>query len=84
MKLVDIFIVLVLFTLVWNKDFSCQKYDDTDKIIKKSSWFKSPNERSGLYLKKDDLTGCEYLCVPFSGLIPRLDENGKQICRKGE
>ena len=36
--------------------------------------------RSGLEIKVDALTGCQYLTTPKGGLTPRLDANGKQIC----
>lgn len=49
-------------------------YDSTDK----------KPERSGLGLYTDAMTGCQYLSAKGSGITPRLDENGKQICRKGE
>jgi hypothetical protein len=38
-------------------------------------------ERSGLVIKRDALTGCEYLVRPFSGMSPRMGADGKQICR---
>lgn len=41
------------------------------------------NKRSGLAAYIDHETGCHYLAnSPFSGLTPRLDANGKQICEK--
>ena len=36
--------------------------------------------RSGLEIKVDAMTGCQYLTTPKGGLTPRLDANGKQIC----
>jgi len=45
--------------------------DDTDP----------PHDRSGLLLRTDALTGCQYVAVPFSGMSPRLDKNGKQVCK---
>lgn len=45
--------------------------DDTD----------TPDARSGMSLYHDALTGCEYVGVLFHGFTPRLDANGKQICR---
>ncbi len=37
-------------------------------------------ERSGLALKTDAATGCQYLVSPWGGITPRLDRRGKQIC----
>lgn len=37
-------------------------------------------ERSGLALKTDAATGCQYLVSPWGGITPRLDRLGKQIC----
>jgi hypothetical protein len=36
--------------------------------------------RRGMALYTDALTGCQYLATRFSGLTPRLDGDGKQIC----
>lgn len=47
-------------------------YDDSD----------SPPRRSGMVIYKDHLTGCEYLGKFFGGVTPRLDTNGRQVCRK--
>jgi len=50
-------------------------YDDTDDKVKK--------ERSDMKLYTDYGTGCQYLRVGwFTGVTPRLDENGKPICKK--
>lgn len=38
--------------------------------------------RSGLGLRTDALTGCEYLISPYGGLTPRLDMDGQHICRR--
>lgn len=47
--------------------------DDTDL----PGWF---TRRSGLVVRTDNLTGCQYLVD--HGITPRLDKNGKQIgCR---
>lgn len=40
-------------------------------------------ERSGLALKTDAMTGCQYLASPWGGITPRLDRFGKQICEEG-
>jgi hypothetical protein len=46
--------------------------DDTDP----------PSGRSGMGLYTDSLTGCQYLSHAFSGLTPRMDSAGHQVCRK--
>jgi hypothetical protein len=38
--------------------------------------------RSGLEIRVDNLTGCEYL-ESRNGLTPRLDLDGRQICKGG-
>ena len=71
MKTIDYVIpVLLVFLLV----ASCSaNKDDTD-----------PTEgRSGLALHTDNLTGCQYLAKPFGGITPRLDAQGKHICKGG-
>lgn len=50
--------------------FSPSEKDSTDPI----------DGRSGLEIKVDAMTGCQYLTTTKSGLTPRLDANGKQIC----
>ena len=38
-------------------------------------------ERSGLTIRTDNLTGCQYLSTPSGGLTPRMDQSGTyQIC----
>lgn len=44
--------------------------DDTD----------SPGSRSGLRLHVDARTGCHYLSRHGSGLAPRLQADGRQLC----
>ena len=36
--------------------------------------------RSGLRLRTDARTGCQYLESTGGGLTPRLDRNGKHVC----
>lgn len=36
--------------------------------------------RSGLEVRQDALTGCEYLAGSRGGLTPRLDHEGQHIC----
>lgn len=46
-------------------------YDNTD----------NGKERSGLTIRTDNLTGCQYLSTPSGGLTPRMDQSGTyQIC----
>lgn len=58
--------------------------DDTDPP-RTSDWFP---ERSGMELFADHLTGCQYLrggsLFGGSALTPRLDANGKQVCKRGD
>jgi hypothetical protein len=37
-------------------------------------------ERSGLALRTDAGTGCQYLLSPWGGVTPRLDNTGGHIC----
>lgn len=39
----------------------------------------SPESRSGLTLRTDHKTGCQYLESKFSGLTPRVDGNGAHV-----
>lgn len=61
----------IVFVLVSNvpKLFEAPDYDSTDDIANE--------EKSGLAIKVDNLTGCEYLMAPFAGLTPRMDSDGK-------
>ena len=65
-----VWIVLVLFILSW-----LQPYDNTDDV--------ENGKRSGMVLKTDYGTGCQYLKAGFlRGLTPRLDGNGHHVgCR---
>lgn len=49
-------------------------YDDTDDV--------GNEKRSGASLIIDYETGCHYLGKLFGGITPRMDKNGKHICRK--
>lgn len=54
-----------------------QPFDDTDPPS--ASWYWG---RSGLGLYTDHRTGCQYVKAGyFGGTTPRLDENGKPMCR---
>lgn len=50
---------------IWSSPF-----DDSDAAPK----------RSGLRIKTDHLTGCQYLSSVFS-ITPRMDNAGKQVCK---
>ena len=41
-----------------------------------------PAGRSDMLIMTDHQTGCQYLMGARSGLTPRLDENGRQMCTK--
>lgn len=45
-----------------------------------------PEKAFRVYVYRDELTGCEYLSTGGSsgGMVPRLDRDGKQICRTTE
>lgn len=49
--------------------------DDTDEG---RGWFA---RRSNMTVYTDHKTGCQYLATPSGGLTPRLDGEGKQICK---
>lgn len=48
-------------------------YDDSDNIL--------GFIRSGLKVRIDHLSGCEYLETWSGSITPRLDRDGKQVCR---
>lgn len=64
--LLILLIVLVLVPIL-------SPYDDTDD--------RENRQRSGMYLFTDHGTGCQYLGRILGGLVPRLDQDGKQVCR---
>ncbi len=39
-------------------------------------------QRSGMWVRRDALTGCQYLEGARGGITPRLDADGKHICKK--
>ena len=70
-----IFIIMFGFFILYGVTFIFS--DDTDNPVTKT--------RSGLSLYTDHGTGCQYLKAGmFGNLIPRLDENGNQICVKSQ
>lgn len=38
-------------------------------------------DRSGLWVRVDHLTGCEYLVAPEGGITLRREADGTQVCR---
>ena len=61
------------------------KYNFYDKSINFSGSFDMDStdgsERSGLALHTDAKTGCQYLSTAQGGITPRLDSNGKHVCK---
>lgn len=52
---------------------SCSPRDATDN---------PSGERSGMGLRTDHGTGCQYLVTPFGGITPRVDAHGRHVgCR---
>lgn len=49
-----------------------------------SSDQQDPVRRSGLRIKTDYLTGCQYLETPAGHLTPRRGQDGRQICEEPE
>jgi hypothetical protein len=52
---------------------ACNVGDDTDD--------RENNHASGMRLYTDYGTGCQYLRGGGGGITPRMDANGKQVCR---
>lgn len=48
--------------------------DDSDE----PGWF---GNRSGIKPVTDNLTGCQYLITSEGGITPRLDADGKHVCK---
>ena len=61
------FLILVIFKW-WQGDF---ERDDTD----------GKSVRSGMELRTDFGTGCQYLESKGGGITPRLKSDGRQVCR---
>ena len=76
-KLIHNLIISAMLVLVlmwaWQKIFDNGR-DSTDEQTPRG-------ERSGITLYTDYGTGCEYLSIGGDA-IPRLDANGKHICKK--
>ena len=60
-----VLLLLLIADKIWPNDF-----DDSD----------APPHRSGLRIKTDALTGCQYL-LTINSITPRMDKTGKQVCR---
>lgn len=63
-------LIIVIILCLWPRP-----YDSSDNP--------ETQQRSGMRIHVDHETGCEYLDVG-SSLTPRLDSDGKQICRKSK
>jgi len=62
---------LAVGAVVWWVSTS-QPYDNTDP----------PGARSGMGLRTDNLTGCQYLTNPSGGIVARVDGRGRHVgCR---
>ncbi|WP_025123942.1 MULTISPECIES: DUF6440 family protein [unclassified Serratia (in: enterobacteria)] len=74
-KLVLIVVIaaIILPLLSWLSFKAGFLVDDTDGI-----------RRSGLALYTDVGTGCQYLSVSGSGITPRMDKDGYQVCKGGK
>lgn len=73
MKLLPIIWWLVIAYFVVALIGSCSQRDATDR---------ADGERSGLGLRTDHGTGCQYLVAPFGGITPRVDSQGRHVgCR---
>lgn len=62
--------LLLYFLVVFALGVYTNPKDDTD----------SPTRRSGIALRIDNLTGCQYLEGARGGLTPRTDPSGNHIC----
>lgn len=64
-------VVLLTFFAQWAINDARPARDDSDP----------PDGHSGMTIYTDHLTGCQYLKKGGSSLTPRLDRDGKQICK---
>lgn len=69
--MLNLFALFWLVAFLWAAYF--RDYDDSDDAEK--------GIRSGMMIHVDHKTGCEYFSTIFGGPTPRLDRDGKQICR---
>jgi len=61
---------LGVMLVLWGLHAWFYEYDDTDP----------PGGRSGLIIRTDALTGCQYLTTTRGGLTPRVDRHGAPLC----
>lgn len=66
-----IFAIVVCATLLSLAGCGLRHQDDSDP----------PDGSSGIKPRTDALTGCQYLTYPAGGITPRMDRNGKQVCK---
>ena len=76
MKTIYIYILLLVLVLAASALFA--PYDDTDNA--------ETRERSGLVLRTDHGTGCQYLVAHglfgiSTSITPRLDQDGLPVCK---
>ena len=67
--LVFIFLIVTILTLFLRDSTPRDSTDPMDS-----------ENRSGIVLNIDNLTGCHYLSTTFGGKTPRLDKEGNHIC----
>lgn len=64
-------IAVILIAVHWIGIWFHWGWDDSD----------SASSRSGMQVFTDAKTGCQYLGNPSGGIIQRLDNTGKQVCK---
>ena len=69
---VALYAAALLLLLIFN--FMFLDYDDTDD--------EANGVRSGLIIRIDHGTGCQYLQTKAGNLTPRLNRNGRHLCDK--
>lgn len=55
--------------------------DDAPSKVRDSSAYAGQAAVNELGIRKDSLTGCQYLVSPNGTLVPRVDSTGKQVCK---
>lgn len=58
--------------LIVAANFVPGNFDDSD----------NPPVRSGMRIKTDALTGCQYLLSFTGSLVPRMGGDGRQVCKR--
>lgn len=71
MAQLGIYVLIVLAILLLIEASGLRNRDATD----------GPNGRSGMKLRTDHGTGCQYLETADGGITPRLGSDGRQMCR---